>query len=430
MKTDAWNDVVQTGAARFYWLAVGVGSTLITTRYLGPDGRGVLAAAITWANLFTTVGYLSLPQVIMFLAASRREQEWLPSVVGTLLVIVGATAVVSWIVVAVMAGWPGANLFRHLPLAVMMATFAALPGMLWLENGNAVLLASNRLRVLNLAQVIGGSANLLLTFLLVAVFDVGVIGALVAILAAQLVTCAIGLRSIRQPLTRLSFDRPIAATLLSGGARLHFNAVGTFLVGQSGVLVLNHFRTSAETAYYQLALQLITAIQVLPVAVSTVAYGIVSREGADRGWTDHRRLLIQSLVAVSVVIVVAYAAAPVAVQLLAGREFLPAVDVFRILLLGVIGMTLSTVMASQWIGRGFFLRVAIMSTTSGLAVLGANWLVIPHYGMQGAAWVTAGIYTVSLFVNGIMVLWVERRWQRLTSPAERDADVCERGVAL
>ena len=414
MKTrTAWSDVVQTGTARFYWLAVGVGSTLITTRYLGPDGRGVLAAAVTWANLFTTVGYLSLPQVIMFLATARRQEEWLPPVVGTLLVIVGATAVGSWIVVAIMAGWPGATVFRHLPVAVTLVTFAALPGMLWLENGNAVLIASNRLRVLNVTQVVGGSANLLLTFLLVAVFHIGVIGALAAILAAQLITCAIGLRSIRRPRKRLNFDRAIATTLLSGGTRLHLNAVGTFLVTQSGVLVLNHFRSSAETAYYQLALQLITAIQVLPMAVSTVAYGIVLREGADTGWSDHRRLLIQSLAAVSVVVAVAYAAAPVAVQVLAGREFLPAVDVFRTLLLGVIGMTMSTIMASQWISRGFFLRVAFMSTISGLAVLGANWLVIPRYGMQGAAWVLVGIYTISILVNGVMLLWVERRWRRL-----------------
>jgi O-antigen/teichoic acid export membrane protein len=337
---------------------------------------------------------------------------------------------VSWIVVAIMAGWPGATVFRHLPVAVMIAAFAALPWMLWLENGNALLVASNRLRVLNLAQVAGGSANLLLTFLLVAVFHLGVIGALVAILAAQLITCAIGLTSIRQLLPTMSFDPPIAAKLLSGGARLHLNAVGAFLVAQSGVLILNHFRTSAETAYYQLALQLVAAIQVLPAAVSTVAYGIVSREGADAGWSDHRRLLIQALAAVSVVVAVAYAAAPVAVRLLAGRDFLPSVDVFRILLLGVIGMTMSTVMASQWIGRGFFLRVALMSGVSGLAVLGANWLVIPRYGMQGAAWVMVGVYTISIIVNGIMILWGERRWRRLKSPTERDAYVRERGVAL
>ena len=48
----------------------------------------------------------------------------------------------------------------------------------------------------------------------------------------------------------------------------------------------------------------------------------------------------------------------------------------------------------------------------GAATVLANYLVVPRYGMFGAAWVTVGTYAVTMLVNVAMALWVERTWRR------------------
>jgi O-antigen/teichoic acid export membrane protein len=409
----AWQEVLQNSGARLYWMLVGVGSTFITARYLGPEGRGILAAAVTWVSLFTTAAHLSLPNVLMFFTAGRRKEEWLPAMVGTLLALVAAVTLISWIVALSLAAWPSAHVFGRLPGHVVLVAFAALPFLLGLENGNSLLIALGKLRGLNLALIAGGTVNIVLIFLFVGVLHLGAAAALVAILIAQTTACGIEFGLILKDAGRPRWERPLAFKILVAGARLHLNTIGTFLALQSGVLILNHFRTSAETAYYHLALQMTAAIQVIPFSVSTVAYSIVSREGVDAGWRPQRRLVMQVVAAVSVISLAAYLMAPLAVRILAGPAFLPAVSVFRTLLLGTVGMSLSLVMACQWISRGFFLRVAMLSLAGGLITVGANWLIIPRYGMQGAAWVMVAMCGVSMLVNGSMIVWVERRWRRL-----------------
>tara|TARA_R110002094_G_scaffold211871_2_gene182280 strand:- start:1224 stop:1634 length:411 start_codon:yes stop_codon:yes gene_type:complete len=94
---------------------------------------------------------------------------------------------------------------------------------------------------------------------------------------------------------------------------------------------------------------------------------------------------------------------------IAGEEFLPTLDVFYWQLMAIAGMTLSTMMAPQWIGRGYFWQASLVTLTVGILNLTANYLLIPQYGMKGAAWATLGSYMVALITNGLMVVWCERK---------------------
>ncbi|HEX6038761.1 hypothetical protein [Longimicrobium sp.] len=96
--------------------------------------------------------------------------------------------------------------------------------------------------------------------------------------------------------------------------------------------------------------------------------------------------------------------------LMGGPEFLPAVPVLRMLLLSVPGMTFATVMAPQWVGRGFFARVGALSLGVSAVGVAAAWIGIRAYGAAGFVLP----YAVGVVVNGAMAVWVQR-----TSRADR-----------
>src|SRR5206468_2032613 len=81
--SDVFQSVVETSGARVYWLILGLISTFITARYLGPEGRGLYAAAVSWAGLAYAVLHLSLAPVVVYVAAGRPSEAWLPNVAGT-----------------------------------------------------------------------------------------------------------------------------------------------------------------------------------------------------------------------------------------------------------------------------------------------------------------------------------------------------------
>ena len=413
-----WNLVAQTSAAKIYWLLATLVTTTITARYLGPSGRGVYVVATSWVTAVTTMGYFSLSQVVVFLATGRNEEEWLPRVFGSLLAILATMALVGWTLIAVLYVSSGGGLFQHLTPVILVVAFASLPFMLWIENGNGILMALGKLHVLNISQIVGGTASLILTFVFVGLWKWGVVGGLGALAVSQGVIVCVTLGFIARRVPVLRFDRKAARELLTGGAKLHLNAIGTYLFTQANVLILNNYRSPKETAYYQLAVQLVTALQIIPMAVSTVAYSVVARIGPDAAWPQHRKLLGEVLLVVVLLGGIAYFVSPFVISFVFGKAFLPSVSLYRILLLSTIGATMSIVMACQWIARGFFLLTAILTLTVGGATVLANLLVVPHWGMYGAAWVSVGTYAVSIVGNGVMFLWVQRRWRRYVAASE------------
>lgn len=405
----SWKAVTLTSVTKAYWIIGAMIGTIITARYLGPLGRGVIAAATSWVALFVTFGHLSLSHVIVYLLGRRDRERALPDVAGSALAITAATSLLGWTLAAVMYLVTGGGLFEHIPLAVLVVAFAGLPFLLWMENGNSLLVVLGDLKRLNLAQVAGTTTGILLVVLAVGVAKRGPASALAATLVSYLVVVALGMARVLRTGGRPRISRAMVGDLLHGGVRLHLSAIGTVFFTHGSVILLSHFRPVAEAGYFQLAMQLTTATQVVPMAVGVVAYSIVARDGADRAWPAHRRLVLQTMLYAALAAAGSYVLAPVIVPLLAGRAFAPAVPLFRILALSIFGMSLSPVMAPQWVARGYFLRVAALALVPAAVGIIGNALLIPRYGMRAAAWMMVASYSLFMLANLGFARWIESR---------------------
>src|SRR3954465_6802038 len=99
---DLWRSIGFTSAARIYSVLAGAVSLILTARVLGPEGRGTVAAAVTWALLFSTLGYLSLGQVAIHRAMGKPADEWLPPVLSALVAMTVMVTAAGWLVAAVL----------------------------------------------------------------------------------------------------------------------------------------------------------------------------------------------------------------------------------------------------------------------------------------------------------------------------------------
>ena len=415
-----WSQILQTGSTDVFGLLVQVVVLVVTARVLGPTGRGIYVAANSWVLLLGTFGALSLGQVILRQAAEEADQSWQLENLGAVLVILAILTILIWASVLIGYRVTQGELFNHLTPLVLIFAFLVLPFILGLENGRYILLALNDLKSFNLAQVLGNLVGLVAVPLFVIVFRWGIPGALLGFFVWKSSVVFLIFRAIFQKIPPLTVDFKHFGDLLKGSAKLHFNAIGTVLLTQATIVMVNHYGLPEETGFYQLATQIIMVVQIAPVAVSMVAYTLVSQKGPDEAWGEQRQLLLQALVLVSVVAVLGYLLAPIGIVLAAGNDFLPAVPVFRILLLSLIGMTFSLLLASQWIGRGLFVQASLFTLGVGILNVFANYLIIPRYGIVGAAWVTVGIYCLVILVNGTLAVIVERRWRAGQIPQSKD----------
>lgn len=411
-----WRSIVSTSGARGYTLLTQLVFLSLTARWLGPEGRGMIAAGTTWAMLFSTIGFLSLGQVALHRAAGRPVAAWLPRTFGSLLAIAGCVSIAGWAIAYIMHATTGGDVFGDLPATVLIIAFAALPFLVWEQYGSSLLMAVNRLGTYNVAQYVGRTAGVLLLVLLVPVLGWGVAGALVAFLVAQAIAAGWGVRALhRLSDERVRADRATVRELLAGGVRLHTNAVGTVVFYSAGILVIQYHLGAVETGWYQLALQLMSAVIIIPQAASMVLYQEIAQHGPDGAWGATKNVLLATLAAMVGIGAAAAWVAPWLIPLIAGPGFEEAVPVFRVLLIGVIGQTFAVVLAPQWIGRGLFWQISALTVVTGTLNLAATLYTVPRFGMYGAAWTFVATYVLSVFVNGGVAAYWEMAARRRPS---------------
>jgi O-antigen/teichoic acid export membrane protein len=403
--------IAGAGAAQYYTLLTAVAVLLVTARWLGPEGRGILAAVITWVTLVATFGQLSLGQVAIFRATALRGQEWLGSTLGSLLFMAACVSIGGWLLAGCAYVLTGGSAFHGLPPALLAVGFLNLPGLVCEQYSSSLLLALGRVPVYNRAQLVGRTLTLVLVGL--AWFTkLGIAGVLLAGCIGQAIVAGIGLRY----LLRVSPKpvRPSAAVLrelLAGGLRLHPNYVGAALITSSSVLIVSHIAGAAATGQFQLALQLVTAILVLPQAAAIVVFGRVASLGPDAAWRDQRKVVVLVTAVVAGVAVAGFALAPQLIPFVFGKRFSPAVEMLQVLLLATIGMSVANAMAPQWIGRGLFGLMSAVTLALGAANIVLLLLLVPSHGAIAAAWSLVGIYAVALIFQLGMAAHCELKYR-------------------
>ncbi len=397
-------------------MVLGVFVLFLTARLLGPEGRGEVAAITTWVGMFSTFAYLSLGQVALHRMADDREQHRFGMLLGSLLSMTVVLSLAGWIVAITLYFISPQGAFKGLPLWPLIAGFLTLPFLIWEQYGSSLLMGLEQIRIYNRYQVIGRTISVVAVFVLVGWLGLGVAGVLGANLLGQIVVASGGIGFLfliaRKKGQSCRPDRRELSALLSGGAKLHLNAIGTFLFTSANILILNHYHGAEQTGYFQLATQLLGVLMIIPQAASMVIYGKVATLGPNGAWPHNKQLLIQIIFGMVVVSAVAALLAPWGITQLAGEAFRPAVEPFQWLLLGLIGMTFSTVMAPQWIGRGYFWQAAGLTFLVGGINLAANFWLIPVYGMGGAVYAFLGTYLLSVVGNCAMAWHCAIRHQK------------------
>lgn len=399
--------VLGVSAARVYSLGVSAVMIMVVARWLGPAGQGTMAAATAWGTLFATLGSLSLGQVAIHRATVRRGEPWLGDTMGTLFVFDGVVTAGCWIVAGVIYAVTQGRMFGNIPPAALVVGLLIVPFMVWELYGGNLLTATGRIEVYNRAQIIGRTVGIVL-FLLCWILRLGVVAAIAVAVISQAVVSSIGIRELWSfAAGQVQATLREARALLTGAAQLHVNTVSNVILTSLGVLIVNRYCTPTETGWYQFSASLLNVMAVIPLAISIVLSALVAQAGPRGAWATHRKVLLWLPFLMIAGAAVAAVAAPVAIPLVVGPKYIPAIHLFQLSLFGILGLTASGIMASQWIGRGYFWQMSVISVFLSAIHLTATLLLVKRYGMYGAVYanlISSGIAVVS---NGIFAVFCE-----------------------
>lgn len=399
--------LIRQSGQTFLWqiaglLAMGV-SGMITARALGPADRGLLAAAYLYPQLATTLGSLSLG-VAIFHRLSRREFS-LQEFAGTCAAASGGLGATSLLLLLFTVWVGGEPLHRGIPWSILLLALLPLPFLFALGLFSRLLQGAMDIGWYNLVNYGPKFLSLLAVLVLLAlgrlrVWDLVVVGAVL--------TAIIGL----VPVWRLHRHAPGAwrvrgdlfRFLLADGLRIHLGSIAIFLAGRANLFLANAFLAKEEVGYLYMAITLAELVWFISVAAETVLYPQLAQMAEGDAATLTARVCRQILILSVLSGVTLAVLAPTAVLLYGGRAFLPAVTPLRLLLPGIVALTISKILSALWVRRGWLLMLTLLAGGTGVLSISLNLLLIPWLGIAGAALAT----TIPYLVNAGISLWIYR----------------------
>ncbi|AQR65719.1 hypothetical protein BXU06_12160 [Aquaspirillum sp. LM1] len=405
----------RTVGAKLYSLTIGVLTLMLTARWLGPDGRGEYAAVLAWASAFVGIAHCSLAEVASQRLSGHAHEERFRSVAMALVYACLALSGIAWLV-ALLLWHLRPEMFGQLSPGLLALALAYLPWMIWEIYGTVLLVMSERIVLGNISLVLGRTVSITCVLLAVAVWDFGIVGVLLAGLAGQIVISSGGIwlvwRRCAQYFPSWSAIRAEFKPLLSGSARLHLNALGAILLNTTGTLMIASTVGVREAGFFQLAQQLMNILLVVSQSASQVLYGRQGTLGPDGVWRLQRKMiLLIVLLTMGMGLMVALSAS-YWLPWVAGPGYESAAPLLLALVPVLVFLSFSSIMASQWIGRGLFLSTSIITLTVGGVNLLVSSILIPKIGIMGAVYGQMFALAIAVFTNGGMALWCERRFRQ------------------
>ena len=255
----------------------------------------------------------------------------------------------------------------------------------------------------------------LVLLVLVLAADIGLVGLLLAILAAEVLRLLLVTRSLAAYWRGASGDLPSPGNRTESRRIFRFSAsvyvltvLDAVVWQKSEVFFLERYSTFSEVAVYSLSYGVVYMLMQFPISIANVLLPIFSQaQGLDKGEvltrgyycsTKYMALLIFPTCILAIVL------APWFIDLLYGADYAASVPVLRILLVGgaisVLCRPGSTVLYSSEKQHVFLVTAAVMA---GLNIL-ADFVLIPRYGAIGAGCANTMVQISSVSVTTAFLL--------------------------
>jgi O-antigen/teichoic acid export membrane protein len=402
-------------------LAINLVTGILTARYLGPSGRGEQAAMAVWPQLFAFCFSVGMPLTIIYKVKQDpgRASEF---VVSALIVSTVAGTVAGLVGVALIPHWLGNYSLDTIRFAqlIMIATplsaiyyvaAAAVQAAGRFARYNGLLLIPPLLTLIGLLVLVESDAFWPKSSTLAYVLPV--VPALVCALAF--------LFRIYRPV--FAIRRRIMKTLLSYGMRVWGIDLLVTLSRQVDRAILVGLLIPSELGAYVVAQSMASMLSVIPNSV----YAVLYPRAAGRSSKD---ILASSGLAIRVCgIIVGLAAValglcvPFLLTMLYGPAFAEAVVPFRILAVDAVLAAVNVLSVQAFMAAGRPGVVAILQAIGLVAYIPLAFVLVPLYGLEGAAVAWLGgsaLRLVSIFCCFPLVLHVSPPW-----PILRRSDLLE-----
>ncbi|TEU22664.1 MAG: hypothetical protein E3J21_00015 [Anaerolineales bacterium] len=392
--------------------------SMITARVLGPSGKGTVALAVlvpTFASLFLRFG-IDIANV--YFLGSRKHN--LQAILGNSLMVVTATNLVAVPLYIISIPLISNTIAAGVKPSLLLLAGLLLPLNVLGGHLSPIFLGLQRVKKYNFITLWGKVTALLFIVVLVVVLSLDVVGTICASILASALVVSWALKELSKDVSVRPILNPgLLKESVSLGFRGYLGNVVQFFNYRLDTFVVNYFIGVANVGLYSIAVTGAELLWYIPQAVATILFPRTAAIGAEEAklFTPKvcRNTFLFTLMAALGLSVVGK---PL-ILFIYGEAYAPSVMPLWLLMPGVVALSISKVLTSDLAGRGLLQYGAYSSAISLVATVVCDLLLIPRWGIAGAAVASSISYCITTFVvlffyvrisgNGLAIVLIPRK---------------------
>lgn len=392
----------------------------ILARVLGPADRGLFSLISSLPELIMTAGNAGLSNAAAYHAAKRTSP--IRQLVGNTNALILLISVILFCLSFWLVEQPWISKDYHdVIVDFRWAVALAIPFMLLKVVNIQLLNVLQRIGSVNALSLLESLLPLVLFLVLWWVFEVeALIAAVSSWMIGLILVALLSIKELRQGVP-LQFNSDLQKQLVGFGGRGYFDTLFQKLLLRIDFLFVSAMIGSEALGYYAMATAAAELLLTVPNSLSVPLLSFFLRRSA-QDKNEVTPIVLRVLITTMILLAVVFALlGEILIWVLFGKEFLPAYEPLLFLLPGVVFLSYCSLVRLDLLGNN---KPGTISIISGIAVLTNvvfNLVLIPEYGVNGAAMAATlayGFAAVGLSVVYSRLTGIKTRHTLLVSVAD------------
>lgn len=383
---------VITFITNIFIFTVSILTTIVTSRMLGPDGKGVLSVAnnvITF--LILILGFGLEASNVFYIGKNKKNVN---SALGVNLAIALFSSVILVLMYFLNLKY-NLKFLKGLDDKTLIVVFLTIPILNFKSTSISILLGLQEVIKYNKVNII----DKITTFILLIIFIFSlktpywvIVSNAISVIVMLIILMYI---LINKKSYRITFDNILFKDMIKYGIKNQIGNIIQLLNYRLDVFIINYFLPVAQVGIYTNAVALGETMWQVSGSVATVVYPMTTNSTDKLKMKDfiNKTTRITFYIVLICSLVLVLLSKPI-ILILLGKDFLGSADALIYLIPGISVFSISKIIANYIAGVGMLEKNIIASTVSCIATVILDLILIPRIGIIGASIATSISYIV------------------------------------
>lgn len=386
-------------------ILLGLLSTIIIARVLGPEGNGMYQLIVLLPTTLNTLLNLGFGTSSVYYIGQKRYQ--LINIIRTNTITGFFISITGILIGFIIVFFFSDKLFDGVPQIYLYSILAILPLLLINDFYLMIFQGVQDFKSYNSLALIRQLVALISLTVFLFLFDIGIVGTVLAfsigVISQFLITLYLLRNRLQLNIFKGKFSKEYFKNAFSFGFKAHFSNVLSFLNYRADMYIISFFLNPAAVGLYGVAVNISERLWIISQSISSVLYPAISSSNNVDNKNRLTSTISRNVFFFSILGgIVFFLISDFVIRLLFGTEYHESSMILKLLLPGIILFSVDRILSNDLAGRGkpeLNMYTSIFTVISNLLL---NILLIPAIGLSGAAISTSVTYTLSTIIKMIL----------------------------